>query len=85
MKRKLNDDNIPTAAEAEDLTSAVDSKNSPAAPTFSALGLDSRLLQAIAKENFSSLTPVQAKGIPLALENRDVLGRCPSVHGSSCD
>ena len=66
MKRKLNDDQVPTPA------SPVLTQN--AANTFSSLGLDSRLLQAIAKEGFSSPTPVQIKAIPLSLEGKDILG-----------
>ena len=64
MKRKLNDDDIPTAVSVSDNH----------ASSFSTLGLDPRLLQAVAKENFSSPTLVQAKAIPLALEGKDILG-----------
>ena len=66
MKRKLDQDNVPAAAEAPKM----DSK-----PSFSTLGLDSRLLQAIAAAKFSVPTPVQAKAIPLALEGKDILGK----------
>lgn len=69
MKRKLNDDDVP----------------SPVAPlpaqqnatSFSSLGLDSRLQQAIAKEGFSTPTPVQTRAIPLALEGKDIIGLPP--------
>ncbi len=67
MKRKLNDDDVPVAVETE--TSAA--SNSAA---FSSLGLDSRLLQAVAKQNFTTPTSVQAKAIPLALAGKDILG-----------
>lgn len=66
MKRKLNEDDVPTAASV--------SKIENHASSFSTLGLDSRLLQAVAKENFSSPTLVQARAIPLALEGKDILG-----------
>ena len=66
MKRKLNEDDVPIAVSV--------SKTGNAASSFSTLGLDSRLLQAIAKENFSSPTLVQSKAIPLALEGKDILG-----------
>ena len=66
MKRKLNDDDVPTAVDV--------SKAGNPASSFSTLGLDSRLLQAVAKENFSSPTLVQARAIPLALEGKDILG-----------
>lgn len=43
--------------------------------SFSNFGLDARLLQGIAKLNFTHPTLVQAKAIPLALEGKDILGR----------
>ena len=66
MKRKLNEDDVPIAVSVSEAGNATSG--------FSTLGLDSRLLQAIAKENFSSPTLVQSKAIPLALEGKDILG-----------
>ena len=66
MKRKLNDNDVPTAANV--------SGTGNHASNFSTLGLDPRLLQAVAKENFSRPTLVQARAIPLALEGKDILG-----------
>jgi len=77
MKRKLNEDDVPTAIDVMGNSKSPLPDSSPSARTFSDLGLDPRLLQAIAKANFSSPTPVQAKSIPLALEGKDVLGRSP--------
>ena len=69
MKRKLNEDDIPTPlAEMQEPHQAAQS------PVFETLGLDSRLLQAIAREGLSKPTPVQAQVIPLALEGKDVSG-----------
>lgn len=66
MKRKLDVDDIPTA---------VDRKDGFKKPTsFNALALDSRLLQAVAQQNFSAPTLVQSRAIPLALEGKDILG-----------
>jgi ATP-dependent RNA helicase RhlE len=42
--------------------------------TFTALGLAEPLLRALASENYTHPTPIQAKTIPLILEGRDVLG-----------
>jgi ATP-dependent RNA helicase RhlE len=42
--------------------------------TFTALGLNQPLLRALADENYSSPTPIQAKAIPALLEGRDLLG-----------
>jgi len=41
---------------------------------FSALGLAEPLLRALAAENYTQPTPIQAKTIPLILQGRDVLG-----------
>lgn len=62
MKRKLNEGDVPTPV--------------PTQPNFEDLGLDARILQAIAaEEGFNLPTPVQAQAIPLALEGRDILGQ----------
>ena len=66
MKRKLNQDDVPTLVLADQ------GRQNPSA--FSSLGLDSRLLQAIVKEGFSTPTLVQSKVIPLAIEGKDILG-----------
>lgn len=66
MKRKLNEHDVP-----EEVT-AVPVK--PTIPSFEDLGLDPRLLQGIIREKWSTLTPVQAKAIPLAREGKDILG-----------
>jgi ATP-dependent RNA helicase DDX56/DBP9 len=75
MKRKLdaNDVPAPIADEVEQKRDA----------TFAGLGLDSRLLQAIAKQNFKSPTLVQSKAIPLVLEGRDVLARAKTGSGKT--
>lgn len=66
MKRKLDEDDVPTA---------VDMKETFKKPSnFNALGLDPRLLQAVAQQNFSAPTLVQSRAIPLALEGKDILG-----------
>lgn len=66
MKRKLNEDDIPIADSS--------SNTSQVSPTFESLQLDPRLLQAVAKEGFSTPTLVQSKAIPLAIEGRDLSG-----------
>jgi len=42
--------------------------------TFDELNLDPRILKAIAETGYTSPTPIQAEGIPPALEGKDVLG-----------
>lgn len=71
MKRKLNEDNVPTAK--------IHGSPTASATAFNDLGLDARLLQALVKENFSKPTPVQSKAIPLALEGTDILGIAGSL------
>lgn len=66
MKRKLDEGDVPIPVHTKDTSKKPSS--------FSALVLDSRLLQAVAQQNFSAPTPVQSKAIPLALEGKDILG-----------
>ncbi|KAG4420853.1 ATP-dependent DNA/RNA helicase [Cadophora malorum] len=75
MKRKLDANDVPTpTAEIED--PKTDS-------SFAGLGLDSRLLQGITKQNFQTPTLVQSKAIPLALEGRDILARAKTGSGKT--
>ena len=69
MKRKLNEDGIPTPVDESESPSRQEPLD------FEALQLDSRILQAIVKEGLSKPTAVQARAIPLALEGRDILGK----------
>lgn len=66
MKRKLNQDDVPIADSS--------SNASQVSPAFKIMELDPRLLQAVAKEGFSSPTLVQSKAIPLAIEGKDLSG-----------
>lgn len=66
MKRKLDDNDVPGAVATKDAAKKLSN--------FNALGLDSRLLQAVALQNFSAPTLVQSRAIPLALEGKDILG-----------
>lgn len=66
MKRKLNEEDVPAVFEVDGA--------SQKSTTFAALGLDSRLLQAVAKQNFSSPTSVQSRAISLAFEGKDIIG-----------
>lgn len=75
MKRKLNEEDVPTPVEegsSEKPEEALPTKS--ASPTFESFGLDNRILQAIANEDFRKPTQVQARAIPLALEGKDILG-----------
>ncbi|KAL2187469.1 DEAD-domain-containing protein [Thermothelomyces heterothallicus CBS 203.75] len=86
--RKLDKNDEPVAAapepETEPKTESKPSQPEKQAgetePSFAELGLDPRLVQAIAKQNFEKPTLVQRKAIPLALKGQDVL--CKAKTGS---
>ena len=85
MKRKLDDNDVP-ASEPEPKKAANGKKDSQAADpavepvSFTQLGLDPRLLQAVSEQGFHDPTLVQRKAIPLAINGQDVL--CKSKTGS---
>jgi ATP-dependent RNA helicase DDX56/DBP9 len=75
MKRKLDANDVPVpAAEVE---------RKKEDNTFAGLGLETRLLQGITKQNFHTPTPVQSKAIPLGLEGRDILARAKTGSGKT--
>jgi ATP-dependent RNA helicase DDX56/DBP9 len=75
MKRKLDSNDIPVPVP--------NAQNSVEEDSFASLGLDSRLLQGIAKQKFQKPTPVQLKAIPLTLQGRDVLARARTGTGKT--
>lgn len=75
MKRKLDDNDVPAPVVEESKTKEDDS--------FAGLGLDARLLQSIAKQNFKAPTLVQKEAIPLAIKGRDVLARAKTGSGKT--
>jgi ATP-dependent RNA helicase RhlE len=56
---------------------------SPLAPTFAELGLDPRLLAALAREGYVTPTPIQAQAIPHLLGGRDLLGLAQTGTGKT--
>jgi ATP-dependent RNA helicase DDX56/DBP9 len=75
MKRKLDANDVPAP-----VADGVEQKGDA---TFAGLELDSRLLQAITKQNFKTPTLVQSKAIPLVLEGRDVFARAKTGSGKT--
>jgi len=75
MKRKLDSNDIPVPVP--------NAQNGVERDSFASLGLDSRLLQGIAKQKFEKPTPVQLKAIPLTLQGRDVLARARTGTGKT--
>jgi len=75
MKRKLDANDVPVPA------GEVEGKKEE--NTFASLGLETRLLQGITKQNYHTPTPVQSRAIPLALEGRDILARAKTGSGKT--
>ncbi|MCX7281036.1 MAG: DEAD/DEAH box helicase, partial [Alphaproteobacteria bacterium] len=46
----------------------------PVSTGFHSLGLSHDLLRAVTDSGYSTPTPIQAQGIPLALQRRDMIG-----------
>lgn len=82
MKRKLDKTGEPSAATSEPEIKTTQPEKQAAAtePSFAELGLDPRLVQAVAKQSFEKPTLVQRRAIPLALQGQDVL--CKAKTGS---
>ncbi|EXF84087.1 ATP-dependent RNA helicase DBP9 [Colletotrichum fioriniae PJ7] len=78
MKRKA--DETATAPESE---KRAKTETSTPELSFSDLGLDTRLVQAVAAESFKDPTPVQQKAIPLALDGKDVAAKAPTGSGKT--
>lgn len=77
MKRKIEDSGDPAP------TPETEAKPASSEPTFADLGLDPRLVQAIAKEKFEKPTLVQRTAIPLALDGQDVLAKAKTGSGKT--
>jgi len=84
MKRKLDDHDVPApVAEEEKAEKAEKAEKQVKDKSFTGLGLDARLLQAIAKQNFTEPTLVQRKAIPLAIQGKDILARAKTGSGKT--
>src|SRR3954469_8865757 len=53
---------------------SAESSSSPIAGGFDGLGLDPQILKAVADSGYTTPTPIQAQGIPLVLQRRDLIG-----------
>lgn len=78
MKRKLDQNDLPAPEPSARLPTEADKSDDDS--TFANLGLDPRLVQAVAGQRFLKPTLVQRRAIPLALDGRDVL--CKAKTGS---
>ncbi|KAK3349989.1 P-loop containing nucleoside triphosphate hydrolase protein [Lasiosphaeria hispida] len=95
MKRKLGQSGAPASPPTDEPVATPQADEGPKVeqaeqkqekkqpkhdPSFAELGLDPRLVQAVAKQSFEKPTLVQRKAIPLALQGQDVL--CKAKTGS---
>jgi len=59
------------------------SADTPAVVLFNTLPLDPKLLRAVAESGYTSMTPIQAKAIPIVLAGRDVMGAAQTGTGKT--
>ena len=71
--------NHPDPAPAADPAEA----DQAAAPLFSSLPLDPKLLRAVADAGYLAMTPIQAKAIPVVLAGRDIMGAAQTGTGKT--
>ena len=55
----------------------------PAPARFDTLALDEKLLRAVADSGYQTMTPIQAKAIPIVLDGRDVMGAAQTGTGKT--
>ncbi|MCG3189267.1 MAG: ATP-dependent RNA helicase RhlE [Burkholderiaceae bacterium] len=55
----------------------------PAPARFDTLALDPKLLRAVADQGYETMTPIQAKAIPIVLAGRDVMGAAQTGTGKT--
>ena len=66
-----------------DATSDEHTEATPAPARFDTLALDDKLLRAVADSGYMTMTPIQAKAIPIVLAGRDVMGAAQTGTGKT--
>src|SRR5258706_1481621 len=67
-----------------DAVSVATPEATPSAPArFDTLALDPKLLRAVADSGYQTMTPIQAKAIPIVLAGRDVMGAAQTGTGKT--
>ncbi len=80
----MKDTQLQDASSGSDETSAPASEpTAPVAMEFSTLGLAPVLERAIADSGYTTMTPIQAKAIPIVLSGRDVMGAAQTGTGKT--
>ncbi|MBU6195694.1 MAG: DEAD/DEAH box helicase, partial [Burkholderiales bacterium] len=75
---------IESSAPASGPTDAPSAAAAIAAPArFDTLPLDPKLLRAVADQGYLTMTPIQAKAIPIVLAGRDVMGAAQTGTGKT--
>lgn len=86
-KREQSDEKVSaeeSTKPTESTTKTPESrKQSEEETSFADLGLDPRLLQAVAQQKFAKPTLVQRRAIPLALNGQDVLAKADTGTGKT--
>jgi superfamily II DNA/RNA helicase len=62
---------------------AVDTAASPIPARFDTLPLDAKLLRAVDDQGYATMTPIQAKAIPIVLAGKDVMGAAQTGTGKT--
>ena len=62
---------------------AAPAEEAPPPARFDTQPLDPKLLRAVADQGYMSMTPIQAKAIPIVLEGRDVMGAAQTGTGKT--
>ncbi len=57
--------------------------NNPASDQFASLGLAEPILRAVAEKGYTTMSPIQAKAIPVVLQGRDVMGAAQTGTGKT--
>ncbi|KAL6716861.1 ATP-dependent DNA/RNA helicase [Lecanora helva] len=86
MKRKRDEGPIAQAvpdSQGKNIPTSTEAPSTANVRAFSSFGLDSRLLQSVAKEGFSIPTQIQTNVIPVALEGKDILARSKTGSGKT--
>ena len=65
------------------ITAETTAPSVPAPSRFDVLPLDAKLLRAVADQGYESMTPIQAKAIPIVLAGRDVMGAAQTGTGKT--
>ena len=77
----VNPNESPIAGEVLDPVAAPAAV--PESLKFSALGLAPVLQSAVAAQGYTTMTPIQAKAIPLVLAGRDIMGAAQTGTGKT--